>query len=350
MHKVLLLASVLHSLTPLVVTAAPEVSYLYPVGGQRGQAVEISIGGKFSEWPVRVWTSDTAVSAIPLEEKGKLKIEIGEKAVPGLIWLRLYDSTGAAAPRPWMIGSAPEAVEIEPNDKASTAQELQFNPGAPQTIIINGQLQKSGDVDVFSIPAHAGQTLVADLDAQATFQSPFDGVMQILRPDGFVAGHNDDQQQLDPRLTVDLPIDGRWMVRVYSFPEKPNNVVQISGKETYVYRLALSTGPVVNYALPMAASRGQVNHWQLIGWNLPNDLKEITLTPPDDADDLLLTNANIGQSIRLPIVDSQILVELEPNTKVEPIQMQFCPCRLPAALTNQGISTLSNLMQSKGSN
>jgi hypothetical protein len=235
-----------------------------------------------------------------------------------LVWLRLYDQQGAAPPRPWMIGAVPEVNEQEPNDRAVTAQHLSQKADSLQTITVNGRLEKAGDADVYSLSAEAGQTLVADLDAQALLGSAFDGVLQVLRPDGFVVAHNDDAHQLDPHLAVELPSDGRWMVRLFGFPATPNQQVELAGNEAYVYRLTLSTGPVVNYTMPLAARRNLPNRWQLTGWNLPDRLREISLMPPHNAAVLVVADEQFGRSIRLPIVDCPLLVESEPNSVAAP--------------------------------
>lgn len=320
---------------PLVARAAPDVTYFFPGGGQRGSTVEVTVGGSFPDWPVRVWASDPQVSVTPLEEKGKLTVEIGPAAVTGLVWLRLYDKQGAAAPRPWMIGAVAEVSEEEPNDRAVAAQHVSHEGDSLQTITVNGRLQSEGDADVYSLSARGGQTLVADLDAHATGASAFDGVLQVLDPDGFVLAHNDDYRKLDPHLAVEIPTDGRWMVRVFGFPETPGQQVQLAGNESYVYRLTLSTGPVVNYAMPLAARRDVPNRWQLVGWNLTDDLREISLTPPHESALLVLSDDRFGRTIRLPVVDCPLLVESEPNSVAEPTKIDL-PVNITGRLDTPG--------------
>ncbi len=284
-------------LLPGTAFAEPEVRWLSPAGGQRGQTVVVTCGGKFPTWPVDVWTSNADIVVTPLEKAGQLSIEVAADASPGVVWIRCYDRTGAASPRPWIVGIVPEINEQEPNEEAAAAQPLPMD-SATHTMVVNGRLQKTGDVDVFAVDVPAGKTLVADLDARGELAAPFDGVLQILEPTGFVAGHNDDQQGLDPRLTVDVPDGGRWMVRVFGFPETPTGDVQLAGNDDYVYRLTVSTGPFVNYALPLAARRGTLNHWQLSGWNMPAENLPFELTPPDDARTLLLAHDDFGKTIR----------------------------------------------------
>ena len=49
---------------------------------------------------------------------------VAADAPPGLRWLRLYDEDGATALRPFVIGSLPEIVEVEPNDGPATPHRL----------------------------------------------------------------------------------------------------------------------------------------------------------------------------------------------------------------------------------
>ena len=127
-------------------------------------------------------------------------------------------------------------------------------------------------------------------------------------------------------------MDGQWMVRVFGFPETPTNRVQFAGDEKFVYRLRISTGPVVHYALPMAATTGQPNQLQLVGWNIPTELSQVSLTPQLGIDEWRLGVATdgFGGSVRIPVVEGPTLVESESASKSD-----VTPITLPVSMTGR---------------
>src|SRR5579885_710126 len=175
--------------------APPALTYLYPAGAQRGQTVEVTAGGTFERWPVRAWVDRPGVEVRAAKERGKLTVAVARDAIPGVCWLRLYDEQGASGLRPFVVGTLPEVQEQEPNDTPASAQVL---PSA--SVVVNGRLQKAGDVDAFAIRLHKGQTLVASLEANHTLGSPLDGVLQVRSADGFVLAQNNDEHGLDPQV------------------------------------------------------------------------------------------------------------------------------------------------------
>src|SRR5438034_1160854 len=98
------------------VAAPPTVDYLFPAGGQRGTTVEVTAGGTFSSWPVKVHVESKGLRVRLGKESGKLSVAIAADAVPGTYWIRLYNDEGAALARPFIVGTLPEVLEKEPND------------------------------------------------------------------------------------------------------------------------------------------------------------------------------------------------------------------------------------------
>lgn len=290
-------------------SAMPEVRYLFPPGGERGQTIELTAAGKFPKWPVACQVDRPGLEVQPQEKSGILSVSVAADAAPGIYWIRLSDDSGAAAPQPFVVGTLPELAEVEPNDTLTTAQPLGNDSAPARAVVVNGRLNKGGDVDLYTIAAEAGQTLVADLDAHALLASPIDTVLQLVTPAGFVYAQNDDQRGLDPRLAVKVPESGRWRVRVFGFPAVADQSIGLAGNDAFVYRLTLSTGPVVDYTLPLALSRDGTQSIELHGWNLPPELARHNITS-SAASEHLLEHAGLAGVLPLPIVEHASVVAL----------------------------------------
>lgn len=291
------------------VSATPEVRYLFPPGGERGRTVEVTAAGKFPKWPVACSVDRPGLVIQPQEKSGTLSVGVAADAAPGIYWIRLSDESGAATPQPFAVGTLPEVVEVEPNDALAAAQQAGSDSAPTRAVVVNGRLNKGGDVDLYAISAEAGQTLVADLDANALLASPIDCVLQLVSPAGFVYAQNDDQLGLDPRLAVKLPESGIWRVRVFGFPAVADQSIGLAGNDSFLYRLTLSTGPVVDYPLPLAIARDGSHAVELHGWNLPAELARLNVTS-SAASEYWLEHAGLSGMLRVPIIEHASIVAL----------------------------------------
>ncbi|MBC8352013.1 MAG: PPC domain-containing protein [Planctomycetes bacterium] len=281
--------------TSTLLAAPPKCDSLFPAGGQRGQQVSVTAAGSFSNWPVSAWVDREGIQVESDADKGKLKINIADTA-SGVYLIRMSDKEGATQLRPFAVDSLPEVTETEPNNELTAANKIE------QSAIVNGRLEKSGDIDGFAFEMKAGQTLVASLDANRTFGSPMDSVLQICGADGFVIKQNDDQRGLDPQIAFIAPRNGRYVVRIFAFPLTPNSTIAFAGASTYIYRLTLTTGGFVDHVLPLSAQSDVTANSSLFGWNLPPDIA--------------ITQASVADGIRLfathPEFASQVEQSLSP--------------------------------------
>lgn len=321
----LLIAAVAHS-------APPNITAISPAGGQIGQTVEVVAQGTVGD-KSQVWISREAVK-IELGEGGnKFKVTVAENAAPGICWLRFFNPEGASSLRPFVIGALPETTEKEPNNAATDAQKLDKNP----PVVINGVLEKSGDVDTFAVSLKAGQTLIASLMAKQTLGSPMDGVLQILGPRGFVLEHNDDDHGLDPQIAFTAPTDGDYAVRLFAFPSQTDSNVNFSGAATYIYRLTLSTGPYVDHVLPMSLQRGQSTKLRPHGWNLPPELAELPAdSVPTNLNSFDLRHPLLSNILTLPIEPHPSLVEVEPADQAAAPQEFSVPSSITGVIGKSG--------------
>lgn len=316
------------------ISAPPTLTYLHPAGSQRGTTTDITAGGTFERWPVQVWASDKAIIAKAGKDKGKLSVTIAADAVPGTYWFRLHDEQGASTLRPFIVGTLPDMLEKEPNDDLDKAQVISTSS------VVNGRLEKSGDVDVFTLKLKKGETLVASLDAHGTFRSPMDAVLQVLAADGSVLEQNNDWSGLDPQVVCPITKDGTYFVRLFAFPASPDSSIRFAGGESYIYRLTLTTGAFVEYAVPLVVQRSTNPAYALQGWNVP-----VGLSASSKIEDgiVILHGPNLSNTSRLRVVDHLSRSSIPP----EPISPPFS---ITSRLEKPGMAQSVRILGKKGQN
>ncbi len=263
--------------SPNAFAAPPTLTSLYPAGAQRGTTVEVTPTGTLDAG-TKVWASGSGVSVEVV--KGKLKVTVAEAAAPGTYWLRAHNAEGASAPRPFIVGTLPDVAEKEPNDDSKRPQTID------RDCVVNGKLEKSGDVDSFAVQLKKGQTLVASLEAHHTLRSPMDAMLQIVSADGLVLEENNDWRGLDPQIAFTAKKDGIYVARVYAFPAQPDTSVRYFGSDSCVYRLTLTTGPFADFAVPPLVNADKPVT-ELRGWNLTPVVQKALLFARGPTDDLL---------------------------------------------------------------
>lgn len=307
--------------------APPKVTSLFPAGAQRGSEVVVSATGDWSTWPAQMWSSNPAVVATAETDKGKFRLKVAADAVPDVVWLRAHNAEGASGLRPFVIGTLTELEEIEPNDSPAQGQSV------PEKIVINGKLAKNGDVDGFLVALKQGQTLVASLQANHGLGSPMDAVMQICelsnrgsKKEAFVLAQNHDAHALDPEIVFTAPRSGEFLVRVFTYPAEPDSTINYAGRDDYVYRLTLTTGGVIDRAMPLAIERGKSTDVLLFGPNMPSEGVKIQATAPADfsASELVLNHADFAGGAHVALTRFPSLLEPQPQLVQLPTIVSGC--------------------------
>jgi len=240
----------------------PTVDYLFPAGGQQGTTFSITNGGKFDPWPARVWIDCAGVQFQAETNKGIFKVSIDKDALEGPHLVRTYNTDGASAVKWFVIGHDPEVMEKEPNDNFRQAQAID---GLPR--VINGRLEKGGDVDCFSFKLEAGKWLIAAVDAYA-LGSPIDADLHLFDENGIrVAFNSDGVQGLDPFLAWKVEKSGTYILQANAFAHPPGSDIRFAGSPASVYRLSVTQGPVPRWVFPAGAKTGCKTTLKIGGWN-----------------------------------------------------------------------------------
>ena len=132
---------------------SPVLNNIFPAGGQAGTSVEVTVAG----------SALTNVSVLRCSHPGiTCATENGKQfqlMIPGDVANGHYDlcaltANGLSSVRSFIVGQLPEQSEAKPNDSRNTAEVV------PLDTVINGRIEKAGDVDHFAFTAKRGQRIV----------------------------------------------------------------------------------------------------------------------------------------------------------------------------------------------
>ncbi len=157
----------------------------------------------------------------------------------------------------YTIDNLDECVEAKSNDSIKESQPIKL------PIIINGQISKPGDVDVFKFQGQAGEKIAAEVNARK-LNSPLDSILRLTDDAGNVLGFNDDYidkdkylhkditglvtHHADSYLLAELPEDGTYYLHIAD--------VQNHGSDAHSYRLRVGQqeGDFALRAIPSSLS------------------------------------------------------------------------------------------------
>jgi len=304
-------------LAPIAASAAPpDVTALYPAGGQQGTTVKVALQGKVEPDKLKLWCDKPGVELVSPDGKDAVQLKIANDAPPGWCWLGFYSAEGASAQRPFYVGTIPEILESEPNNRVTETT-------TPLPAIFNGVLQKSGDVDVFPISLKAGETVVAAITAKHRLGSPIDAILQIVDARGFVLAQSDDADDFDPRLAYTAKSDGLHAIRVFGFPATPDSTIRFTGGANDIYRLTVTTGPAIARVFPAAVTSQKGTHVLGEGWNLtvPSEIHLPAMSPG-----VQFVDAPLGFTARVFVTpnDTTVVEESERGAKPQAVTVPVC--------------------------
>jgi hypothetical protein len=191
----------------------PFVTHVFPLGGPTGAPAVAAVAG------VNLGQTHVTFDTTPADLPGRNLTVQREASIANSVTFALDTLT--------------ECLESEPNDTKADAHRLEL----PR--IVNGRIDRPGDVDVFAFEGRAGDRIVAEIRARR-LGSPLDALLRLTNAAGDVLAWNDDHEDnefgllthhADPYLIARLPQDGTYYVHVSD--------AQRHGGEPYAYRLRL---------------------------------------------------------------------------------------------------------------
>jgi hypothetical protein len=142
---------------------------------------------------------------------------------------------------PYAVDTLPECKETESNDTMKDAQPIDL----PR--IINGRIDRPGDIDVFEVQGRAGDKVAAEVYARR-LNSPLDSLLRLTDASGRVLEWNDDHVIKDSHLHKDMMGLVTHHADSYLLAELPKNGSyyvhladsQHHGGQAYGYRLRIA--------------------------------------------------------------------------------------------------------------
>lgn len=223
----------------IAVGEQPFITRMFPLGGKEGVDTMASIDG---------WN-------LPKGEM-VLDTQADDKNIRKAAY---YDGKQISNSMPYAVDSLSEVNETGSNDSIKNAQPINM------PVIVNGRIEKSGDVDVFRFSGKAGEEIVAEVFGRR-LNSPLDSLLKLTDASGKVIQLNDDYvikdsylhkdivglvtHHADSYLTAKLPASGNYYVHISDS--------QNHGSASHAYRLRISR-PQPDFALRVTPSSLSAN-------------------------------------------------------------------------------------------
>ncbi len=192
----------------------PFVTSIYPLGGRAGGSHTVELSG---------WNLASS----------RMTFDASRKEA-GVYQLAVAGAMMRSNPIAFAVDALPEIPEQESNGTRDEAQAVTL------PVIINGRIDRSGDVDRFRFNGRAGDTVAVEVIARR-LGSPLDAAIELLDDAGRRIAFNDDHEDVlagrethhaDSYALAALPATGSYLVRVTD--------VQRKGGRDHAYRLRLS--------------------------------------------------------------------------------------------------------------
>jgi len=301
-------AAVLYAQQPGPPMPAPRIATVFPMGGQLGTSVEVTVTGTDLDEPTGLVFSTPDIKAelivppetpvdpkikdkpAPKPKKGgpvgsaKFKVTIPAGVAPATYDCRLVNKSGVSNPRAFVIGDKPEANESDkPHNDVDVAQKVELGS------VVNGFINNPADVDYYSFAAKAGQRVLVHC-ATSSIDSRARTLVEIFDTNGKRVALNRNYKENDALADVTAAADGAFFVRVSEFAYQ-------AGTAEYFYRLSITTAPWIDSVFPAAINPTGATAVIIYGRNLPGgkvvaganfdgkplESLSVTITPPAGA-------------------------------------------------------------------
>jgi len=250
----------------------PVLNTVFPAGGQSGKSVFVALEGTGLDGLHDIRVASPGFSAKKLDGS-RFQLDIPAGAPIGVYDLRAVGTNGMSSPRAFCVSDRTEVLDAEPNDTLDAATEAVVDS------VVNGRIEKPGDVDCFRFKAKAGQRVVLECRAER-IDSKLRAVLEVYDAGGKRLAANRGYAGIDPLVDFRATADGDYVAKVFD--------LSYLGSPSHFYRLEVDTRPRVEFVHPCVLQRDKTTKVRLHGRNLsPNsttsfDSVEVSITPPSE--------------------------------------------------------------------
>jgi hypothetical protein len=288
----------------IAVSEQPFIMQTFPLGGRAGVKTTASIKG----WNL----ASTQLS---------LDTQSGDDCIRQTAYHKGKQLSNSIA---YAVDTLPECEESETNDTIKRAQQIEL----PK--IINGRIDRPGDVDVFRFEGRAGDEVVAEVYGRR-LNSPLDSLLRLTDASGKVLEWNDDYMVKDEHLHKDMMGLVTHHADSYLLTELPKNGTyyvyladsQHHGGEAYGYRLRIA-GPQPDFALRITPSSLSMPAGAIV----PLCVHALRKDGYDGEIEVVLKDVNTGFELnggRIPVGSNRVRMTLTapPKAPDEPVALQL---------------------------
>ena len=331
-------------------SSQPATSYIFPAGAQRGQAVDVRVGGLCllkDPWfeisgegldaPKRLQTGDTiwfdgpmltgapSLKSDECPKDHQTLITVAEEAELGFRPWRVWTSQGATPSRVFVVGELPEITEYEID-----GDPIPVDIKVPVTA--NGRIFPRADLDIWRFSADAGEAYTIELNAKSIL-SPLDARIAVYT-DGKQLADDIGSGNEDPVIQFTAKVSGRHEVHVHD--------IGYGGNQSCVYRLTIRKGVHTSWVYPMGGRQGIPAEIEvgLHSHKSKDNAAKLSVSLNPSAVGVVrhrfMIDGHQTEPVRLDVSDLPERLEVEPNDKPSDVTPLATPVMLNGRVDHPG--------------
>lgn len=320
----------------------PELTAVFPQGGQQGTTVDITLKGKNVGTATVLWFSGSGVTAEIQEKTGEAAVffngagvtghipndasltatvTIAPDAPLGIQQVRIVTPYGVSNALSFVVGELPEIIE---DGTADNWLEL--------PITVNGDIASIDDEDTFRFSLKKDARLICDVTAQR-MGSLLDSYLVLKDAAGTEVANSGMGSGFDSLLDYTAETAGNYTLYLRD--------IRYKGGEGYGYRLRIGELPYLETIFPLGGRRGSENTIAVSGANLePVESIQISIgaeTPTGEQSLRVRTPAGLATNAHpFAIGNLAEMAETEPNDMSENTNAVTVPITLNGKIEKAG--------------
>jgi hypothetical protein len=235
----------------------PVLNVVYPASVQAGGSTVVALEGTSLEELTELRSTAPGFTAEKLVDPKKpgarFTVSVPAWTPPGTYDIRTVGRHGVSSPRAFVVSRLAEQLEGEVDDTPETPNVVALNA------VVNGRIEKAGDIDRFRFTAKAGERVVVECRA-ASIDSQLRPVLELYDTHGVRLAANRGYHGIDALIDFITPTAGEYELRAFD--------LTYAGGPSHFYRLSIDTAPRSEFALPCVVRQGTKAAVTLYGRNL----------------------------------------------------------------------------------